>query len=121
MVRPQGTTPMVHATLPPLSHDSPNPDFRLQARRMRVYEGDRVIMRDVVFYVGQVPIFYWPYVYQSLDDSFNFLVSPSFISSWGPSLLGHVTFPITDKIKETVRLDLRGQIEGRIRISGNGA
>ena len=25
MVRPQGTTPLVHTTLPPLSHDSPNP------------------------------------------------------------------------------------------------
>ncbi|MGZ5018967.1 MAG: LPS-assembly protein LptD [Chthoniobacterales bacterium] len=91
------------------THDSPTPDFHLHARRMRVYEGDRVILRDVVFYVGKIPIFYWPYVYQSLDDSFNFFVSPSFISSWGPSLLGRVTFPITDNIKETVRLDLRGR------------
>ncbi len=91
------------------THDSPNPDFRMHARRMRVYEGDRVIMRDVVFYVGKIPIFYWPYVYQSLDDSFNFLISPSFISSWGPSLLSRVTFPINDNIKETVRLDLRGR------------
>ncbi|MBV9619332.1 MAG: LPS assembly protein LptD, partial [Verrucomicrobia bacterium] len=91
------------------THDSPNPDFRLHARRMRFYEGDRVIMRDVTFYVGNIPIFYWPYVYQSLDDSFNFLVSPSFISSWGPSLLGHITFPLNDHIEETVRLDLRGR------------
>ncbi|MDQ6939227.1 MAG: hypothetical protein M3119_03625 [Verrucomicrobiota bacterium] len=91
------------------THDSPNPDFRMHARRMRFYEGDRIIMRDVTFYVGKVPIFYWPYIYQSLDDSFTFLVSPSFISSWGPSLLTHVSFPLNDHIKETIRLDLRGR------------
>lgn len=91
------------------THDSPSPDFRLRARRMRVYEGNRVIMRDVVFYVGNVPIFYWPYVYQSLDDAFSFVVSPAYISSWGPSLLGHVSFPITQKIKETVMLNAYGR------------
>ncbi|HEV3410616.1 MAG TPA: hypothetical protein VG095_09990, partial [Chthoniobacterales bacterium] len=91
------------------THDSENPDFRLRARRMRVYEGDRVIMRDVIFYVGNVPIFYWPYVYQSLDDAFSFMVSPAYLSSWGPSLLGHVSFPMTEHVRGTVRLDLRGR------------
>ncbi len=91
------------------THDSANPDFRMRARRVRIYEGDRVILRDVTFYVGKVPIFYWPYVYQSLDDDFNFLVTPAYLSSWGPSLLGRVTFPITDHIKATARLDFRGR------------
>lgn len=91
------------------THDSDQPDFRLRARRVRIYEGDRVILRDVTFYVGKVPIFYWPYVYQSLDDDFNFLVTPAYLSSWGPSLLGRVTFPITDAIKATAHLDYRGR------------
>ena len=91
------------------THDSPTPDFRLRARKMRVYEGDRVIMRDVVFYVGRVPIFYWPYVYQSLSESFSFVISPAYLSSWGPSLLSHVSFPITDHVRATARLDLRGR------------
>ena len=91
------------------THDSSNPDFRLRAQRVRVYEGDRVIMRDVVFYVGKIPIFYWPYIYQSLDDDFSFLVTPAYLSSWGVSLLSYVTFPITDNIKGTFRLDLRGR------------
>lgn len=91
------------------THDSDKPDFTLRARRLRVYEGDRVIMRDVTFYVGKIPIFYWPYIYQSLDDTFSFLISPAYLSSWGPSLLGKVTFPITKDIDGTVRLDLRGR------------
>jgi len=91
------------------THDSSKPDFTLRARRVRFYEGDRVIMRDVTFYVGKVPIFYWPYVYQSLDDAFSFIISPAYLSSWGPSLLGRVTFPITDHINGIVRLDYRGR------------
>jgi len=91
------------------THDSAHPDFRLRARRVRIYEGDRVILRDVVFFVGKVPIFYWPYVYQSLDDDFNFLITPAYLSSWGPSLLGRVTFPITENMKATARLDYRGR------------
>lgn len=91
------------------THDSATPDFQVRATTVRVYEGDRVILRNVTFYVGRVPIFYWPYMYQSLDDSFAFVLSPAYVSSWGPSVLGRITFPITDDIKGTLRLDYRGR------------
>jgi LPS-assembly protein len=45
------------------THDSDKPDFRLQAKTMRVYEGDRVIFQNVTFYVHNIPIFWWPYMY----------------------------------------------------------
>lgn len=89
------------------THDSERPDFHLRARTVRIYEKDRVIFQNVTFYVRDVPIFWWPYLYQSLDDEFSFLISPAYLSSWGPSLLGHITFPITDNIKGTLRLDYR--------------
>ena len=89
------------------THDTPDPSFHLHARKIRVYENDYVVFQNVTFYVGRVPIFWWPYVYQSLDDAFSFSISPAFLSSWGPSLLTQVTFPITDKIQGRVRLDYR--------------
>ena len=89
------------------THDSSNPDFRLVAKSMRVYEGDRVIFSNVTFYVRKVPIFWWPYMYQSLDDSFTYMISPAYLSSWGPSVLGRVSMPITDDIKTMIRLDYR--------------
>ena len=89
------------------THDSPNADFHLRARTIRVYEKDRVVFQNVTFYVGDVPIFWWPYLYQSLSDAFSFTVSPAFLSSWGPSLLTQVTFPIRENIKGRVRLDYR--------------
>ena len=87
--------------------DASNPDFHFHAHKVRIYENDRVVFQNVTFYIGKVPVFWWPYLYQSLNDAFSFSISPAYLSSWGPSLLGQVTFPITEKIKGTVRLDYR--------------
>ena len=89
------------------THDNPDPSFHLRARTIRIYEKDHVVFQNVTFYVGDVPIFWWPYAYQSLDDAFSFSISPAFLSSWGPSLLTSVTFPITEKIKGRIHLDYR--------------
>src|SRR5689334_5796108 len=89
--------------------DSPNPDFHFHANKTRIYENDRVVFQNVTFYVGKVPIFWWPYLYQSLNDAFSFSISPAYLSTSGASLLGQVTFPIADKIKGRVRLDYRAR------------
>src|SRR5207244_3839699 len=89
--------------------DSPRPDLLLHARTVRRYENDHVVFQNVTFYVGKVPVFWWPYMYQSLNDAFSFTISPAYLSSWGPSLLSQVTFPITDDIKGRIRLDYRGR------------
>jgi hypothetical protein len=46
-------------------------------------------------------------MYQSLDESFSYMISPAYLSSWGPSILGRVTMPITEDIKGVFRLDYR--------------
>jgi LPS-assembly protein len=91
------------------THDSSNPDFRLQARTMRIYEQDRVVFQNVTFYVKSVPVFWWPYLYQSLNDAFSYMVSPAYLSSWGPSILSRVSMPITNDIKTQIRLDYRSR------------
>jgi lipopolysaccharide export system protein LptA len=89
--------------------DTARPDFRLHARKIRIYEKDRVIMQYVTVYVGNVPVFWWPYLYESLSDTFSFTISPAYLSSWGPSLLTQVMFPITDNIRGRLRLDYFGR------------
>ncbi|HJW38875.1 MAG TPA: hypothetical protein VJ420_09690 [Candidatus Udaeobacter sp.] len=89
--------------------DSAKPDFHLHARKIRIYEKDRVIMQYVTAYIGKVPVFWWPYLYQSLSESFSFTITPAYLSSWGPSLLSQVTFPITEDIRAHIRLDYRGR------------
>jgi lipopolysaccharide export system protein LptA len=89
------------------TNDAADPNFHLRAQTVRIYQNDRVIFQNVTLYIGKVPVFWWPYLYQSLDDSFSFSVSPAYLSSWGPSLLSQVTFPITKEISGRVRLDYR--------------
>ena len=48
-------------------------------------------------------------MYQSLNDAFSFSIAPADLSSWGPSLLTQITFPIADDIKGRLRLDYRGR------------
>ena len=91
------------------THDSAQPDFHLNAQTVRIYPDDHVILKDVTLYIGKVPVFWWPYLYQSLDRAFSYLISPAYLSSWGPSLLGQVTFPIGEKITATLRLDYRSR------------
>ena len=91
------------------THDSAKPDFHLHAQKIRIYEEDRVIFQYVTAYIGKVPVFWWPYLYQSLSDTFSFTISPAYTSTWGPSLLTQVMFPITDDIKGRLRLDYFGR------------
>ncbi len=91
------------------THDSSKPDFRLQAKTVRVYEQDHVVFENVTFYVRGVPIFWWPYLYQSLNDAFSYMVSPAYLTSWGPSVLFRVSMPVTDNIRTQIRLDYRSR------------
>ena len=89
--------------------DTARPDFHLHAQKIRYYEDDRVIFQYVTAYIGNVPVFWWPYLYQSLSDTFSFSVTPAYTSTWGPSLLTQVMFPITDYVKARLRLDYFGR------------
>jgi LPS-assembly protein len=91
------------------THDSSKPDFRLHAKTIRIYEDDRVIFQYVTAYIGNLPVFWWPYLYQSLSDTFSFTISPAYTSTWGPSILTQVTFPITEHVHTRLRLDYFGR------------
>jgi LPS-assembly protein len=87
--------------------DSSKPDYQLRARTIRIYANDRIILSNVTLFVGRTPIFWFPYVYQSLNDQFSYNLSPGYNSTWGAYLLTSITFPIATNVSGTVRLDLR--------------
>ena len=51
------------------THDSLNPDFRLKASTIRVYENDYIVFKNMVFYVGKIPIF------SDLEDAFRWFLT----------------------------------------------
>jgi len=86
--------------------DNSKPDYHIKARTIRVYPNDRVVFSDVTLYVGRTPIFWFPYVYQSLNKEQGFTITPGYTSKWGAFLLGTYTFPIGEGWSARVRLDL---------------
>ncbi len=87
--------------------DSSKPDYYVKAKKVRIYPHNRVIFINATLYVGQTPIFWWPYLYQSLQKDLSFTVTPGYRSAWGAFLLSQYTFPINDNWWGRLRLDLR--------------
>ena len=38
------------------------PHYHLQAERLEIYPDDRIVIRNVVYREGKIPLFYWPYL-----------------------------------------------------------
>lgn len=87
--------------------DSSKPDSFFKAKGMRIYLKDRIVFRNVTFYVGRTPILWFPYLYQSLRKDTSFTITPGYTSIWGAFLLTQYTFPIADKVSGQLHLDLR--------------
>ncbi len=64
------------------------PHYRLVAKRVTIYPGERVVAKNMVLMVGKVPVFYIPYFSQSLKDrSFPVEIVPGKNSEWGYYIL----------------------------------
>lgn len=86
--------------------DNSKADYYVKAKSIRVYPNDRVIFSDVTLYVGRTPIFWFPYVYQSLNKEQGFSLAPGYTSKWGAYLLTSYTFPLGEGWSARLRLDL---------------
>jgi len=89
--------------------DAINPDWSLRAKRIRIYPNDRVILEDVKLYVGELPVMWLPYMYQSLNRENAFTIVPGFRSLWGAYVLSSYTFPISEQVGGTLNLDYRSK------------
>ena len=89
------------------SHDSSKPDYHVTARRLRIYPDDHAVYVGATLFVGQTPVFYFPYFYQSLDRQSGYRIVPGYNSEYGAYLLLGLTFPITDKVTGLARFDYR--------------
>lgn len=86
--------------------DSSKPDYFLKAKTVRIYSKDHIVFSNVYLYVGQTPVFWWPYLYQPLNKDIGYEVTPGYRShTWGAFLLTGYMFPIGEKMSATLRLD----------------
>lgn len=85
--------------------DSGRPDWSMRAKKVRVYQDDRVILQDVKLFIGETPIFWFPYVYQSLNKQNGFVITPGYSSVWGAYIHSKYTFPLSETMSGELRLD----------------
>ncbi|MEX1045179.1 MAG: LPS assembly protein LptD [Chthoniobacterales bacterium] len=86
--------------------DSSEPDYHVKAKAARIYPDDRVVFSNATLYVGETPIFWFPYLYAPLGDT-GWDFRPGYNSTWGAFLLVGYRFQLTSKTDATARFDYR--------------
>ncbi|MFH1859421.1 MAG: hypothetical protein ABH870_00145 [bacterium] len=82
------------------------PHYGIYASSLRLYPGDRIVVKNIVFKVGNVPFFYFPYYAQSLKDSrplFEFI--PSYADIDGRILKSTYNYLFSEGSKGSLFLD----------------
>lgn len=87
--------------------DLDKPHFHLVSKKLDVYPTDKIVGRGVKFVLGKVPLMYFPRFTQKLRDKPVFTFTPGFDKEWGIFVLTQYRFLTTEKLKATLRLDLR--------------
>ena len=88
--------------------DIANPGSRVRAKEIKVIPGKWVEARHAVLYLGNVPVFYFPYYKQWLDgrgNRFNFV--PGYRSSYGPFLLSSYSWVANERFDGVLHADYR--------------
>jgi len=84
------------------------PSFHLQASTIEYRPNDEVVLKNVVVYVGDVPVFYVPFFVQSLTDSrptYQFEIGDS--GQFGYFIDNKYNWVANDKMRGTVEFDAR--------------
>jgi LPS-assembly protein len=108
-----------HVTTPGINHyrltnasfttsNREKPSFQLKAGTIEYRPGDQVVLKNMVLYVGDVPVFYFPIFVQSLTDSrpaYQFQVGTG--GQFGAFIENKYNFVVNDQMRGTVEFDAR--------------
>jgi len=87
--------------------DLEHPHYRLQAKKIKIFLGKKIVARNVRLFVGDVPIFYFPYYSHPLDDRPVCYIIPGHDSDWGWFTLMNCKFYPFEDSKARIHLDWR--------------
>jgi LPS-assembly protein len=90
------------------AEDYSNPLLKVRAKRIKVIPGEKFEAWHAVVYLGDVPIFYFPYYSRNLrKDANHFNFTPGYRSSYGAFILGGYTWIVDEQLDGIVHLDYR--------------
>ena len=85
-----------------------NPSFHLEASTMEYRPNDQVVMKNVVLYIGNVPVMYFPIFVQSLIDkrpAYQFDIGTS--GQFGTFIDNKYNFVVNNRLRGTAEFDVR--------------
>ena len=88
--------------------DVAQPAIKVRANYIKIIPGDRIEARHATLYLGDVPVFYFPFYSRNLGarvNNFNFI--PGYRSSFGPFLLGSYTWFLNEALDGAAHVDYR--------------
>ena len=109
LYRQKNATNIITATNALITTDDvSDPFYRVVASRIRIIPGKTVQMWNAVFYLGKVPVFYFPYYERNLGKRVNnLMVSPGYRSVYGAELLATYNWFVGDVADGKIHLDYR--------------
>lgn len=88
--------------------DLPNPHYRIRAKQVKVFLNDRIEAKDIIVYLGNTPVFYWPYYTQPLKDrKTHVTIIPGEGKDWGYYVLTAYRYYLNERSKGDILLDYR--------------
>ncbi len=85
-----------------------HPSFHLKASTIEYRPNDEIVLKNIVVYVGDIPVFYFPVLVQSLTDSrptYQFEVGES--GQFGYFMNNQYNFVLSPQLRGSVEFDLR--------------
>jgi LPS-assembly protein len=107
----KGATNIMTATNAIITTDDvSNPFYRVHADRITIIPGKSVRMWNAVFYLGKVPVFYFPYYERNLGKRVNnLLISPGYRSRYGAEMLATYNWFFGDVADGKIHVDYRSR------------
>lgn len=88
--------------------DWDKPEYRIVAKKVDIYPGEKAVARHVRMYLGNVPIMYLPRFTQDLRNKRPVVTyTPGYDKQWGAFLLTQWHGYVNDNLKLTLHLDYR--------------
>ena len=82
------------------------PGYRIRARTVTVREDKRIVARDATLYLGDTPVFYYPYYTRRLGDHpVRWVMTPGFRSIYGAYLRAAYQFDLGTNSLASINLD----------------
>ena len=86
------------------SCDLPSPHYDVKASHADFYPGDKIVARNVVFRILEVPVFWLPYLVIPLNNP-PFEVNPGYSNEWGAFVLVSKGFAINEHVYGKLHAD----------------